>query len=762
MVAIPTYIYVGDEQINGGDVQPTTEFPSLWGIYRNNPKFSRVVPSGADGLTGGTFDPYWDGSVSAGAGAFVKYHHINSVTNLFPLVAGAQGDNWYFLGGGITPMTLLMNALWERHPTGFKVLKLATTGGFGTGWRPGDPGYVAMMAEWALMEAAVGADTLDLKAVIVDASMRDIKAANLSLGDHLQLFIDGVRDDLSPTALIVVVAHRWDMVTSIPGAAALAYNVINEVVAENENCRVFSMNWARIGSDNPVSAPVSGPLNLTYELEDIIQTGARLGRVIDAFYTPVPVSGAGRGIATYVMIGDSQWVGIGLAANLVYQSGQESLLGTVGGTERTGQYIWNGVTEMVELYDILSNTNTLGTVAGTVGPESTLLKQLAREHDDGVLVFKWATNGAPLTSAADTAGAGPAVKETAALAWEDIKDAWEMFTAAVIRDIGRTPDVRGVFIGIGTNDCIDDDAATEFATEAPLFIDSVRNTFTTRTDGEDLPVCWLQPAPHVTEVEGGTVYGLEAARASVRATVASLPQQRDSVSVLLDPGDTYELIRGEWVHYAAEATYQIGYDGATALLELQSAEGETATAEESSPSGAATFEVETGSGSDTANAYCTVAFADTYHQTYGNPATWSGATLLEKQDAIRVASQAMDLRYGSRWMGIRYSSDQALDWPRVWVTDAAGNEVDSDEVPIRVQQAAAKAALLHLDGEVLLPATTTTGDVSSESKTLPGGLSKSVTYIGGKPASTQFPVLDRMLETAGLIEGGAGWGYSDA
>lgn len=175
------------------------------------------------------------------------------------------------------------------------------------------------------------------------------------------------------------------------------------------------------------------------------------------------------------------------------------------------------------------------------------------------------------------------------------------------------------------------------------------------------------------------------------------------------------------------------------------------------------FVVEDGSGLSTANSYCTVAFADDYHAKFGSPAAWTALTTPQKEAYLRQASQALDLRYGLRWGGVKANEDQAMDWPRDWAYDADGRAIGSTTMPTRLKQAAAYAALLVVQEYDLMPGVVEGADISSESKSV-GGLSKSVSYVGGgKPATPQFSKLDRMLATAGLIDGGgSGWGGSYA
>lgn len=773
MATIPTFWYVGDDQINGGfslGTYPQTAFPYLWGYQLNEPRFSRVVPAGPDGVTGGTYSPYWDGTLNSGNGAFVRYAHTGASAHTGG--ASGVGDNWYIPGGGgVSACTMLMNGLAERYPAapGFKLLKFAVAGGFGTGSQPlksGGAGWNLLMTEWAKMQAAAVGDTLDLQAVIVDATATDIANGNPTYTADIQSFINGVRA-IAPDCLIVLVHHRADMrQTTSPNLATLGRLLNLQVRQANTNMRLLDMSWAQWGSDSPFLNFTTGPNNLTYRVQDIIEAGARMARIVDSFYQEEPEEGSG--IAVVAMIGDSQFVTYGADPQHVVTSNKQTLLGNLGATDQETGRIWNDQEQQVQPYDVVANACTFGDVVAWFGPEASLLAGLADRYPNGVVVWKYAKTGIPLTVASMVLGAGSVcLDKEGNNVWPDLVTAWSAFKRNLQTEFGLTADTIAICESTGANDLGNADTVAQFAARLPVHVDDLRSLLTTRTDGFKTPYIILQiPKPESSGAKYGTPYGNATLREAVRSTIANLPNVRDNVRVLLDPGDRYELIRFEKVHYTAHTVLQIGYDLADEIIAaIDGDEGgtdtDTATTGDT-PSESAAFVVEDGSGLTTANSYATTAFADTYHQTYGNPSVWRDATTFEKQDALRLATQFLDLHYGGRWIGVRSSSEQALDWPRLYVVDAAENDVGSDEIPKRIQQATAKAALLQLQGNSLLVSTQTEGEVASESVSLPGGLSKSTTYIGGKPATTRFPVIDRMLSSAGFIEAGGGWGWSDA
>lgn len=124
------------------------------------------------------------------------------------------------------------------------------------------------------------------------------------------------------------------------------------------------------------------------------------------------------------------------------------------------------------------------------------------------------------------------------------------------------------------------------------------------------------------------------------------------------------------------------------------------------------LEVEDGTGKTNADALISLAYADSYHADRGN-ATWTG-TDAAKEIAIRRASS--HLTFGYRWMGYKVKGrDQAMAWPRSWVMDADGWNVDADSVPIEIQQACAELALAELvEPGALTPTVTPSTQVKRE------------------------------------------------
>ena len=78
--------------------------------------------------------------------------------------------------------------------------------------------------------------------------------------------------------------------------------------------------------------------------------------------------------------------------------------------------------------------------------------------------------------------------------------------------------------------------------------------------------------------------------------------------------------------------------------------------------------VEDGSGLPNAESYISVADADAYFANRGN-VVWSAIMdVPTKEQLLRSATDYMRQTFRLRWVGMRVTITQGLDWPRAWVT----------------------------------------------------------------------------------------------
>ena len=166
--------------------------------------------------------------------------------------------------------------------------------------------------------------------------------------------------------------------------------------------------------------------------------------------------------------------------------------------------------------------------------------------------------------------------------------------------------------------------------------------------------------------------------------------------------------------------------------------------------------VEDGSGKTDADSYLSVADADTYHTNHSGSTDWSGATTATKEQALRLATQYLDVRYNGLWKGYRSNETQALDWPRAYVEDSDGYYYDSDEMPLRVKDATAELALRVVEGDTLLDDITKPGTIKRK-RVKAGPVETETEYVGGYNQVKKYPLIDgivRPLTGVGVLERG--------
>lgn len=163
-----------------------------------------------------------------------------------------------------------------------------------------------------------------------------------------------------------------------------------------------------------------------------------------------------------------------------------------------------------------------------------------------------------------------------------------------------------------------------------------------------------------------------------------------------------------------------------------------------------------------ADSYVTLAATDAWHSARGN-AGWTGADSL-KESALRRATTWIDAAFGARFRGVKTGGRaQSLAWPRTGATDAAGEAIGADEIPVEIQRATFEAALREImtPGSLapdIVPVTTTGGAVKRIRKQV-GPLETETEYTEGAttgPTEPIFPVIDGLL--GGLLGGSSSGG----
>jgi hypothetical protein len=158
-----------------------------------------------------------------------------------------------------------------------------------------------------------------------------------------------------------------------------------------------------------------------------------------------------------------------------------------------------------------------------------------------------------------------------------------------------------------------------------------------------------------------------------------------------------------------------------------------------------TLVVEDGTGLANADAYVSLDDCEAYAAARG--LTFATSPSAAGEAAIRVATAFIDNTYRSRFTGQRLNGrSQALEWPRIYATDAAGNDIASDEIPVEIVNATCEAAIREFAAPgTLTPDLERGGGV----KRLKAG-SVEIEYMAGALAQTLFTAVDAAL--SGLIQ----------
>ena len=157
--------------------------------------------------------------------------------------------------------------------------------------------------------------------------------------------------------------------------------------------------------------------------------------------------------------------------------------------------------------------------------------------------------------------------------------------------------------------------------------------------------------------------------------------------------------------------------------------------------------VEDGPGKVNAEAYCDAAFATAHHIARAKGDDWDAVD--DKEAALRRATDYIEQTYRGRWSGMRWTNEQALDWPRVDVAwpDSPQGYRPYNVIPVELKRACAELALRTAAGDLL-------ADLGRETLSEKVDVIE-VTYAEGGSRQTQFAAVDRLLRS--LMKGGGGF-----
>lgn len=147
---------------------------------------------------------------------------------------------------------------------------------------------------------------------------------------------------------------------------------------------------------------------------------------------------------------------------------------------------------------------------------------------------------------------------------------------------------------------------------------------------------------------------------------------------------------------------------------------------------------EDGTARADAESFASVAAADAFHLSRGN-VSWAAIATVDKEAALRRATDYLGQEYAMRWRGVRLTTTQALDWPRfnVQIEGRPYSYLLPNIVPPQVVQACCELSIRALSG----PLAPDVGRVVKEKTT---GPIKTV-YADGAPPYTQFRSVGLLL-----------------
>lgn len=152
---------------------------------------------------------------------------------------------------------------------------------------------------------------------------------------------------------------------------------------------------------------------------------------------------------------------------------------------------------------------------------------------------------------------------------------------------------------------------------------------------------------------------------------------------------------------------------------------------------------EDGTGKADAESYVSLAAATTYHAAHSGSASWIAATDSAKENALRQATQWLDVTYKDDWVGSRYSSTQALYWPRYGLTiDEVSYE--TDDLPQQLLDATSELALRVIDGDTIFADMSDEGSMASKTVRV-GPITKSVSYSGGSRGIKRYRLVEELV-----------------
>lgn len=272
-----------------------------------------------------------------------------------------------------------------------------------------------------------------------------------------------------------------------------------------------------------------------------------------------PAEAVKSGMPTYVIVGDS--IDVAIYMDSTYTGSLESDVYS-NTTRDSRQRVYNRGNVAIEVYDPHNNSQTSAStdLTGLAGLDFALTVELMNRHPDtGFVLIKRASASSALATESVSYDAnengGRWLKGISGEHYEELTADIQNAYQAIFQQFGRQADLRGIFIGLGTNDATNAGGGAAFTAALGTFCLNLRNDFGTRTSGKDVPILWRKP-------QLGLPNRLEDELVEIRRGLEAYAQADEQFVVVNH--DDYET-GADLVHLGPQATFNRAARTAAAL-----------------------------------------------------------------------------------------------------------------------------------------------------------------------------------------------------
>lgn len=300
----------------------------------------------------------------------------------------------------------------------------------------------------------------------------------------------------------IIIPNHDTILRNVDGPAAVAQmNSYNDTVAAaDDNMRVCRFDGLNLGT-NGTSLTLNNADNDDQEWyvhhHYRNECAQALTDTIKLWEAGAPAEAVKSGMPVYLIIGDS--IDVATYMDSAYTGSLESDVYSAT-TRDSRQRVYNRGNVAIEAYDAHNNSQTSASTnqTGLAGLEFALTVELMNRHPDtGFVIIKRASSSSALATESASYDAnengGRWIKGIVGEHYEELTTDVQNAYQAIFQQFGRQADLRGIFVGLGTNDASVADSGAAFSSALKTFCTNLRNDFGTRTSGKAVPILWRKP-----------------------------------------------------------------------------------------------------------------------------------------------------------------------------------------------------------------------------------------------------------------------------